>query len=1051
MISLKRKRTLSVVSISSSTPDTKDETNGAKVMIDEDGPPSKRTRGQASGNQAKLNLRKPKSQNSGPRKDIKTVSSDFRIASQNLLALMECRRAVFILKHKEFFLSLFGPRDQMKLMAYIQKATETTVTPPSLYPTRVTEYRSIPQPKSIKGQMKPYQLIGLSFLVHLYQNGMNGILGDEMGLGKTLQTLSLLSYLKESDTQLKVPPSISHLIICPLSVLSSWSTEVKRWTNLSCCIIQGPKAERKRLLKSITGTGTDDTAQAHYDLVICNYETYEAEVGWFQHRLWQYVVLDEGHKIKNHQSQISQSLMRLRSTNRLILTGTPVQNNLVELWCLFRWLLPSVFLEDTYFKFKDAFNLEAGKYDTRFLSQSHNLLKLLMIRRTKEAMKSQLAVPPREEITLYVPLSACQRFWTKRLLMKCDLDSLNHVFDSSKDNDKNVLQSVSLNAQANGLIKSKTIDDDLDEEIELPTKFAFRASGGSQNNTWRNLMNLLMQLRKVCDHPYLIPGSEDEPFEIAEHLVNVSSKLALLDKLLASELPKGKKVLIFSQFTKMLDILEDFLTLRGIAFLRLDGSTPRSRRNLSIRLFQQKSQVEQGSLSRAKYPVFLISTRAGGLGINLTAAETVILFESDWNPQIDIQAIARAHRIGQTKKVTVYRLICYGSVEQQMLGRIRKKLYLSLKIMNSDQHQVHDSQRDTSMPLDDADVEIQRSDVPTMSKSDLCSILRGGTGAMGKQWGKQKQDSKEVDLKDEESENESGYEEFLAASFEEVVKRAKEVGRLEEAKLNKEIALKLPSHSTEGSVSLKKEELDVENLDQRIQDEEMELLQGIERVRTQILEGKEYRRSNKEIGREWVLKDSKRRAIAMTKVVDGHVVDSRSLTNERWQAVKTITSDPIQLAKLQSPKRQKRKFDHEDVCLVCHDGGHLLLCNFCPRVAHTKCLGLSNSELKKTIIFSCTQHNCVTCGRSTVDAGGMLYKCQTCSDAYCEDCLPDENFHSVGDVLPEFLLLGFGYISQAHYIRCFECLKHFEKNPATKKLWEEEENRIQNLLISRSF
>lgn len=195
-----------------------------------------------------------------------------------------------------------------------------------------------------------------------------------------------------------------------------------------------------------------------------------------------------------------------------------------------------------------------------------------------------------------------------------------------------------------------------------------------------------MQLRKCCNHPYLLPNAEVEPFEVAEHIVAASSKLVLLDKLLSEIVPKGEKVLIFSGFTRMLDILEDFMQLRGhkcewrqassmsclfitsTSDARLDGSTSRPRRALDIKLFQQKN---------SPYQCYLISARAGGLGINLTAATTVVLFDQDWNPQVDIQAISRAHRIGQTKTVQVYRLVCQDSVEEQALTRLRKKLYLS--------------------------------------------------------------------------------------------------------------------------------------------------------------------------------------------------------------------------------------------------------------------------------------------------------------------------------------------------------------------------------------
>lgn len=166
----------------------------------------------------------------------------------------------------------------------------------------------------------------------------------------------------------------------------------------------------------------------------------------------------------------------------------------------------------------------------------------------------------------------------------------------------------------------------------------------AEASRWKKLMNLLIQLRKVCDHPYLLEDASPSPYVIGEHIVASSSKLVVIDKILSDVLPKGERVLIFSQWTRMLDVLEDFMELRSIPYGRLDGSTNRPRRTLSIKLFQQ---------DKSPFQVFLISTKAGGLGINLTRASTVIMCDSDWNPQNDLQAIARAHRIGQTKTVKV--------------------------------------------------------------------------------------------------------------------------------------------------------------------------------------------------------------------------------------------------------------------------------------------------------------------------------------------------------------------------------------------------------------
>ncbi|KAI8821328.1 P-loop containing nucleoside triphosphate hydrolase protein [Fimicolochytrium jonesii] len=499
---------------------------------------------------------------------------------------------------------------------------------------KAVPYEQLGQPTEVKATMKPYQLTGLSFLVNLYRNGMNGILGDEMGLGKTLQTLSLFSHVKASgDTG-------PFLVVCPLSVLNSWLSETHRWTpHLTAITFHGSAHERIRL--------KSEYLHKQFDICITTYEMFVSESHWFKYMSWKYCVLDEGHKIKNETSQVSQTLQGIKSEFRLLLTGTPVQNNLHELWVLFRWLLPEVFTDQTADLFSRSFDLGKGTYDIEFLGNARSLLERIMLRRMKAQVDFQ--IPAREEITLYVPITKMQRFWYKRLLTRLDTMTLKEIFDHT--------------AKAEG--GSGEADDDLTNNLK------YSLAGGSGKGDWKKMMNLLMQLRKCCNHPYMLPDSEPEPFVTGEHLVLASAKMILLDKLLAHLRECAHKSLIFSGFTGMLDILEDYMIFRNIRYARLDGTTPRARRNLLIKLFQHKD---------SPYDVFLVSTKAGGLGINLTAADTVIFMDNDWNPQTDLQALARAHRIGQTKKVTVYRLVCQDTVEEQMLTRLQKKLFLSLKV-----------------------------------------------------------------------------------------------------------------------------------------------------------------------------------------------------------------------------------------------------------------------------------------------------------------------------------------------------------------------------------
>ncbi|KAF9259046.1 hypothetical protein L218DRAFT_908811 [Marasmius fiardii PR-910] len=611
------------------------------------------------------------------------------------------------------------------------------------------------QPKCISkelGEMKDYQLLGLSFLVYMYQNGMNCLLGDEMGLGKTLQTLSLFAWIKENTNG----PLEPHLVICPLSVLSSWEAETSRWLptfKVERFHASSPN-ERLRLRNTLyRGLGT-------VDIVLTTYEMYVNENNWFKTRRWTYCVLDEGHRIKNAETNVAHQLQGLGVLYRLILTGTPVQNNLFELWSLFHFLYPSLFTPASEQLFRDSFDISKGSYSLPFVNAAQKFLSKVMIRRTKANI--QLDIPSRVEHTILIPLTEAQRFWYYRLLTRMDSKELDAVFSE-----------VSLDYEGRREVLSM---------LQNYREYDKDPRGATQNQQWKKLMNLLLQLRKVCDHPYLLNDAEPDPYQIGEHVVASSSKLIVIDKILAEVLPKGEKVLIFAQWYRMLDVLEDMLHLRGIKYARLDGSTSRPRRNLDIKLFQHES---------SDLRVFLISTKAGGLGINLTRASTVIMADSDWNPQNDLQAIARAHRIGQKKTVNVYRLICGGSVEDQMLDRIRRKLFLSVKLMGSDNTTAGHSGGDET----------------SMKSSELMDILRKGSSVLA-------QDGAGIDLAS-----------FLAASFSEILQESQSRERARDAKLKHE---------------LKEDEVEGGNqqLIHDAEEEERRLLGGIAVVRCRLFEGK---------------------------------------------------------------------------------------------------------------------------------------------------------------------------------------------------------------------
>ncbi|XP_066105620.1 probable global transcription activator SNF2L1 isoform X3 [Saccopteryx bilineata] len=456
-------------------------------------------------------------------------------------------------------------------------------------------------PSYVKGgPLRDYQIRGLNWLISLYENGVNGILADEMGLGKTLQTIALLGYLKHYRN---IPGP--HMVLVPKSTLHNWMNEFKRWVpSLRVICFLGDKDVRAAFIR-------DEMMPGEWDVCVTSYEMVIKEKSVFKKFHWRYLVIDEAHRIKNEKSKLSEIVREFKSTNRLLLTGTPLQNNLHELWALLNFLLPDVFNSaddfDSWFDTKNCLG------DQKLVERLHAVLKPFLLRRIKTDVEKSL--PPKKEIKIYLGLSKMQREWYTKILMK-DIDVLN--------------------------------------------------SAGKMDKM--RLLNILMQLRKCCNHPYLFDGAEPgPPYTTDEHIVTNSGKMVVLDKLLAKLKEQGSRVLIFSQMTRLLDILEDYCMWRGYEYCRLDGQTPHEEREEAIEAFNVPSS--------SKF-IFMLSTRAGGLGINLASADVVILYDSDWNPQVDLQAMDRAHRIGQKKPVRVFRLITDNTVEERIVERAEIKLRL---------------------------------------------------------------------------------------------------------------------------------------------------------------------------------------------------------------------------------------------------------------------------------------------------------------------------------------------------------------------------------------
>lgn len=468
-------------------------------------------------------------------------------------------------------------------------------------------------PPFIQGTMRDYQIAGLNWLISLHENGISGILADEMGLGKTLQTISFLGYLRHI-----MGITGPHLITVPKSTLDNWKREFAKWTpEVNVLVLQGAKEERHQLIN-------ERLVDENFDVCITSYEMILREKAHLRKFAWEYIIIDEAHRIKNEESSLAQVIRMFNSRNRLLITGTPLQNNLHELWALLNFLLPDVFGDSE--AFDQWFSGQDRDQDT-VVQQLHRVLRPFLLRRVKSDVEKSLL--PKKEVNVYIGMSEMQVKWYQKILEK-DIDAVN-------------------------------------------------GAGGKRESKTR-LLNIVMQLRKCCNHPYLFEGAEPgPPYTTDEHLVFNSGKMIVLDKLLKRLEKQGSRVLIFSQMSRLLDILEDYCVFRQYKYCRIDGSTAHEDRIAAI--------DEYNKPGSEKF-VFLLTTRAGGLGINLTTADIVVLYDSDWNPQADLQAMDRAHRIGQTKQVVVYRFVTDNAIEEKVLERAAQKLRLDQLVIQQGRAQV---------------------------------------------------------------------------------------------------------------------------------------------------------------------------------------------------------------------------------------------------------------------------------------------------------------------------------------------------------------------------
>uniref|UniRef100_A0A8B9F2G9 Chromodomain helicase DNA binding protein 7 n=1 Tax=Amazona collaria TaxID=241587 RepID=A0A8B9F2G9_9PSIT len=475
-------------------------------------------------------------------------------------------------------------------------------------------------------KLREYQLEGVNWLLFNWYNTRNCILADEMGLGKTIQSITFLYeiYLKGIHGPF--------LVIAPLSTIPNWEREFRTWTELNVVVYHGSQASRRTIqlyemyFKDPQGRVLKGSYKFH--AIITTFEMILTDCPELRNIPWRCVVIDEAHRLKNRNCKLLEGLKMMDLEHKVLLTGTPLQNTVEELFSLLHFLEPGRFPSET------TFMQEFGDLKTEEQVQKlQAILKPMMLRRLKEDVEKNLA--PKEETIIEVELTNIQKKYYRAILEK---------------------------------------------------NFTFLSKGGGQANV-PNLLNTMMELRKCCNHPYLINGAEekileefkethnaDSPDFQLQAMIQAAGKLVLIDKLLPKLKAGGHRVLIFSQMVRCLDILEDYLIQRRYPYERIDG---RVRGNL------RQAAIDRFSRPDSDRFVFLLCTRAGGLGINLTAADTCIIFDSDWNPQNDLQAQARCHRIGQSKSVKIYRLITRNSYEREMFDKASLKLGLDKAVLQS--------------------------------------------------------------------------------------------------------------------------------------------------------------------------------------------------------------------------------------------------------------------------------------------------------------------------------------------------------------------------------
>lgn len=515
-------------------------------------------------------------------------------------------------------------------------------------------------------ELRDYQLDGLNWLVYSWCKSNSVILADEMGLGKTIQTIGFLSYLF-NDHNLYGP----FLLVVPLSTLDSWRREFDNWAPEMNAVVYLGDVNSRNTIRNYEWCHPNNRLK--FNVLLTTYEILLKDKIFLSAINWAVLSVDEAHRLKNDDSSLYRSLFDFNTFHRVLITGTPLQNSLRELWALLHFIMPSKFptWPDFEYEHKDSAN--------KGYSKLHKQLEPYLLRRVKKDVEKSL--PSKTEQLLRVEMTSIQKQYYKWILTK------------------------NYKALAKGL-----------------------------KGNLSGFVNIMMELKKCCNHATLIrPTDELSHLDPLTRLIRGSGKLLLLDKLLVRLKETGHRVLIFSQMVRMLDILSDYLTYRRFQFQRLDGSIRGEIRRQALDHFNAPDSTDF---------CFLLSTRAGGLGINLATADTVVIFDSDWNPQNDLQAQARAHRIGQKNRVNIYRLVTKNSVEEDIIERAKRKMVLDHLVI-----QRMDTTGRTVLSKGAASgVSTTPSNSTLTNKEELAAILKFGAEELFKEGDKDGDEEPHLDI-----------------------------------------------------------------------------------------------------------------------------------------------------------------------------------------------------------------------------------------------------------------------------------------------------------------